>query len=269
MHPRVFLDSFWRNDLKNEVFVAMSFAPKYDERWEKTFVPAIEGHPVEGLDLKAIRVDARKSGDSIISEINDGIAHAQLVLADVSVTDRWKEGEQERCCRNGNVMYEVGLALSCRQPVEVILVRDDSEPLLFDISQIPVLELNPHNQQQSVEVARHALQDRLKERSLLKDLRVQQILESLSQFEINLIRQNAHLEYLGWKGPSYPPAVGIALPMILQKRILRLVKLGDGEHPDAYTWTTLGKEVSQLLADARPVVSKRSPRTGGNQAGGQ
>jgi hypothetical protein len=33
MHPRVFLDSFWQSDLKNEIFVAMSFDHKYDERW--------------------------------------------------------------------------------------------------------------------------------------------------------------------------------------------------------------------------------------------
>jgi hypothetical protein len=67
MHPRVFLDSFWRNDLKNEVFVAMSFDHKYDERWEKIFIPAIERYPIDGLTLKAIRVDIRKSGDSIVT----------------------------------------------------------------------------------------------------------------------------------------------------------------------------------------------------------
>jgi hypothetical protein len=252
MHPRVFLDSFWRHDLKNEVFVAMSFDHKYDERWEKIFRPAIERYPIDDLTSKAIRVDIRKSGDSIVTEINDGIAHSQLILADVSVTNRWQDDGKKFWCRNGNVMYEVGLALSCRQPVEVILVRDDTESLLFDISQIPVLQFQPQNHLESEELIRRALLDRLRERNLLKDLRVTQILESLSQFEINIIRQNAHLEFLAWKGPSYPAAVGIALPTILQKRILRLVKLENGENPNIYTWTTLGRVIANFLQTQIP-----------------
>jgi len=247
MHPRVFLDGFWRNELVNEVFVAMSFDPRHDTRWEHIFKPAIEDQPVGNLSLKAVRVDIRKSGDSILTEINNGIAHSQLVVADISVTDRWELDGQERWCRNGNVMYEVGLALACRQPVEVLLVREDSERLLFDVSHIPVLQFNQERPAESVELIRRALEDRLRERNLLKDLRVTQILESLSQFEINLIRQNAHLEALGWKGPSYSPAVAIALPLILQKRILRLVKPRTAEHPDVYTWTTLGRVVANFL----------------------
>lgn len=235
MHPRVFLDSFWRNDIVDEIFVAMSFEPRYDSRWQNIFRPAIEEQPVEGLELKAVRVDVRKSGDSILTEINNGIAHAQLVLADISVTDQWQEGTQDRWSRNGNVMYEVGLALACRQPVEVILVRGDEKPLLFDVSNIPVLWFDPAEFTKSKESIRNALTDRIRERNLQKDLRITQILESLSQFEINLIRQNAHIEFLGWEGPSYPAAVAMALPSILNKRILRLVKVGTEKHPDAYT----------------------------------
>jgi hypothetical protein len=74
MHPRVFLDTFWRNDIRDEVFVAMSFDPCFDERWNHIFRPAVESQPIGGKQLKAIRVDIRKSGDSILSEITDGIA---------------------------------------------------------------------------------------------------------------------------------------------------------------------------------------------------
>ncbi len=247
MHPRVFLDGFWRNDIENEVFVVMSFDAIYDPRWDHIFKPAIEKRPLANLSLRAVRVDNRRSGDSILTEINHGIAHSQIVLADISVTDRWQHDGKSRWCRNGNVMYEVGLALACRQSVEVVLVRDDSEPLLFDVSHIPVLSFNPQNPIESAESIRRALEDRLRERNLLKDLRVTQILESLGPFEINLIRQHAHLANLGWKGPSYPPAVAISLPSILEKCILRLVKLQTGEHPDVYTWTTLGRIVADRL----------------------
>lgn len=139
MHPRVFLDTFWRNDIRNEVFVAMSFDPRFDRRWESIFRPAIESITVGGQQLRAVRVDIRKSGDSILSEINDGIAHSQAVLADISVVDRISQHGATTAFRNGNVMFEVGVALACRQPVEVLLVRDDAEKLLFDVSHIPVV----------------------------------------------------------------------------------------------------------------------------------
>lgn len=247
MHPRVFLDSFWRNDLKDEVFVAMSFHPDYDERWQEIFVPAIESEPLNGRTLKAVRVDIRKSGDSILTEITSGIAHAQLVLADISVTDRWKKNWKRRWGRNGNVMYEVGLAIACRQPVEVVLVRDDEESLLFDLSHIPVIRFDPRAKERSIQILKQTLADRLKERDLTKSLRFTATIESLGQFEINLVRQNAHLDVLGWEGPSYPPAVGISLPRVLEKGILRLAKKAEGGKPDLYVWTTFGRAVADFL----------------------
>jgi hypothetical protein len=250
MHPRMFLDSFWRNDLRDEVFVAMSFDEKFDHRWAQIFTPAIESDPLLGRSLKAVRVDIRRSGDSILTEITSGIAHAQLVLADISVTDEWEDGDKSRWYRNGNVMYEVGLALACRQPVEVILVRDDSRSLLFDLSHIPVVPFNPDDIDGSVATIRSALKDRLSERDLAKDIRFTATLESLAQFEINLIRQNAHLPVLRWEGPSYPPAVGIALPRVLDKGILRLVKPASGGRPDIYTWTTFGRAIADRLVAA-------------------
>ena len=138
MHPKVFLNDLWRNDLEDEVFVIMSFGKAQEPRWEEVFRPAIENEPLEGRTLQAVRVDYRKGGDSILTEIINGIAHAQLVLADISVTHSWERDGETQYERNGNVMYEVGLALASRQPVEVVLARDDGHPLLFDITSIPV-----------------------------------------------------------------------------------------------------------------------------------
>lgn len=250
MHPRVFLDSFWRNDLKDEVFVAMSFDPRYDDRWNRIFIPAIEGSTAFDKNLRAVRVDTRNSGDSILTEITGGIAHAQLILADISVTDECEKDGTSRSYRNGNVMYEVGLAMACRQPVEVLLVRDDDGPLLFDLSHIPVLRFDPRKPESSMRLIRTALEDRLRDRDMTKDLRFAATIESLAQFEINLVRQNAHLSVLGWEGPSYPPAVAIALPRILEKKILRLVKPAQGGRPDTYTWTTFGRAIADHLKPA-------------------
>jgi hypothetical protein len=247
VHPRVFLDRFWRNDIRNEVFVAMSFDPRFERRWEGVFRPAIESISIAGRQLKAIRVDIRKSGDSILSEINDGIAHSQLVLADISVIDSLVTGGSQTSFRNGNVMFEVGIALACRQPVEVVLVRDDAEKLLFDISHIPVIRFDPANEAAATKLIQAALMDRFRERDLLKDLRLARTLESLTQFEINLIRTNSHLNALGWQGESLPAAVAMALPELLKKQVLRLAQLRTDRSPDIYVWTTFGRVIADRL----------------------
>jgi hypothetical protein len=259
MHPRTFLDAYWRNDLRDEVFVAMSFDSRYDQRWQEIFAPAIEAEPFGGRSLRAVRVDIRQSGDSILSEIVDGIAHAQLILADVSVTDRWKEGTEGRFARNGNVLYEVGLAAAVRQPVELALVRDDSDRLLFDIGHIPVLRFDPTEVSTSVARIRELLQDRWRERDLTRDLRVTATLEALSQFEVNVIATNAHLTVFSWTGSSLPPAVALALPTLLERRILRLVKPGTGAAANAYTWTTFGRAIADLVGGTRPPGADVAP----------
>ena len=247
MHPRVFLDSFWRNDIENEIFVAMSFDAKYDSRWQNIFIPAIEAEVICGLNLKAVRVDISKSGDSIISEINNGIAHSQLVLADISKTNETKSEEGGKIHRNENVMFEVGLAMAVRQPVEVILVRDDDEKLLFDLSHIPVAKFDPEDEAQSISLMRKIISDRLKERNLVKDLRFKRTVESLGQFELNLVRSSAHLNVLGWEGPSYPAAIATALPRVVESGILRLAYFANEKRPDLYEWTIFGREIANYV----------------------
>jgi hypothetical protein len=84
MHPNVFLKTFWRMDLKPQIFVAMSFASRYDDRFKSIIAPAIRAIRINDVPLEAYRVDTSKSGDSILTDIMEGIAHSQMVLADVS-----------------------------------------------------------------------------------------------------------------------------------------------------------------------------------------
>ena len=117
----------------------MSFDPRFSERFENVIRPAIEDQPIAGGKLTAYRVDNSKSGDSILTEIVSGIAHARLVLADVSIIDEGRFTQQP--VRNGNVMYEVGLR-GVQDPSEVLLIRDDSKKFLFDVSTIPHIQID-------------------------------------------------------------------------------------------------------------------------------
>ena len=52
MHPNAFLKAFWRLEVRNEVFVAMSFDKRYDERFANVITPAIESLDVGGVKLR-------------------------------------------------------------------------------------------------------------------------------------------------------------------------------------------------------------------------
>jgi len=140
MHPQTYLKTFWRLELRPQIFVAMSFASQYESRFTNVIAPAIQSLTVDERRLEPYRVDVSKSGDSILTDISDGIAHSRLVLADISSIG--KDSITGQPYRNANVMYEVGIALACRNPSDVLLVRDDHDKFLFDVSTIPHVTLD-------------------------------------------------------------------------------------------------------------------------------
>ena len=113
MHPNTYLKTFWQGEIRPQIFVAMSFEPRYDRRFANVIAPAINGIQMNGVSLRPYRVDTSKSGDSILTDIMDGIAHSEMVLADVSTVGH--EAVTGHPFRNANVLYEVGIALACRQ----------------------------------------------------------------------------------------------------------------------------------------------------------
>ncbi|MBM3500422.1 MAG: hypothetical protein FJX74_17330 [Armatimonadetes bacterium] len=167
MHPNVFLRSFWQLELRPEVFVAMTFSDEYRARFDEVIAPAIRSVQVGGVSLEPRRVDESRSGDSILTEIADGITHSQLVLADVSTLGR--DSKSGRPYRNGNVMYEVGIALACRQPAEVLLIRDGQDRFLLDVSTIPHMTLDFTDAGAARVRLASELVSRLRERDLVHD----------------------------------------------------------------------------------------------------
>jgi hypothetical protein len=192
MHPNTYLKSYWRKKYKNQVFVAMSFAERFNKRFENVIKPAIEDAPINGVNLKAYRVDISRSGDSILSEIADGIAHSYLVLADVSTIDVGKYADKPM--RNSNVLYEVGMALACRSPEEVLLVRDDKDSMLFDTSTIPHLHVDFTLEDEARKQLFTALSDRARERNILKDARVQIALTRLTPTDLIVLQRLSNLQ---------------------------------------------------------------------------
>jgi hypothetical protein len=128
MYPGHWLSLYPAFPRGNRVFVAMDFGSEHESRWKRVIEPALTDATAGGARLQPYRVDARRAGDSIFTEIVEGIAQSRLVVADITTLVRINE----RPVRNGNVMYELGIAQAIRLPEEVLIFRSDSDPLPFD-----------------------------------------------------------------------------------------------------------------------------------------
>ena len=246
MHPNLYLQTFWRMDLKPQVFVAMSFDSRYQARFDNVIAPAIRGLTVNGTVLQPHRVDLSKSGDSILSEINDGIAHSRLVLADVSSIG--KDSVTGHSYRNANVMYEVGLAIACRLPHEVLLVRDDNDRFLFDVSTIPHKRIDFTNVDTARAELREELQNRIKEANYMNDARVNKAISGLTGGEISTLKYIASLPPTtssGWPNEGNVRGM-VSIPRLLDKHLI----ICRGEFEEgfaAYRATELGYVVAKIV----------------------
>ena len=139
MHPHTYYSTLFDFKKSDEVFVIMSFAPEFNRRWERVIQPAITNE----LNLAANRVDYNDSGESIVHDIMDGIAHLRLVLADITSSPMTDRRGQVWPQRNGNVMWELGIAHVMRLADEVIVVRSDNDPSIFDLTQFRAFPYDP------------------------------------------------------------------------------------------------------------------------------
>jgi hypothetical protein len=177
MFPATYFRHFPAFPSSDKAFVVMSFSAGSTPRWERVMRPAIEA-----AGLQPVRADTRTVSDSILTDILSGIATARLVLADISIAG---------ASRNGNVMYEVGLAHAMRLPEEVLLFRSDKEKLLFDVAAIRVREYDPdHNQDDAREQVRVSIVDALREVDLTRHLAVRRATSALDYSALAVLTES-------------------------------------------------------------------------------
>lgn len=187
MHPNTFLRNFWQPQIRPQIFVAMSFDPRYEPRYRDVIVPAITAITWRGINLQPLRVDVSKTGDSILTEIMDGITHSLMVLADVSTVG--KDAATSKPYRNSNVLYEVGVALACRHTTDVLLIRDDEDKFLFDVSTIPHKKMNFTDTGAAAKDLSEELVERLKAQRFQHDARVQIALRTLVDNDADILKE--------------------------------------------------------------------------------
>ena len=176
VYPSTFFGLFPAFPKDEHGFVAMSFHPRFDARWEDVIAPAIRSVRVNDVPLEPHRVDLRSASDSILTEILDGIAGCRIFVADITAI-----GEVDgKGVRNSNVMYEVGLAHAVRQPEEVVLFRSDDLELGFDIANVRVHHYDPDGSPLSArKFVTEIIVQSLKEVDLKKNLAVKKAAQSL------------------------------------------------------------------------------------------
>ncbi len=229
----------------------MSFAGAYEERFENVIRPAIESIRHRGLLFKANRVDLLRTGDSILTDISDGIAHAEMVLADVSTVGY--DAKTGQAYRNGNVMYELGLALACRQPSEVLIIRDDHDKFLFDVSTIPHKQMNFAEAAQAKTELADELSGRLREISHLNDARLHVAAATLSAPERTIIKAFGKYtpdETFWLQETNF--ATLAAIPRLLDKQLLVTAGI-TSNGTEMLRWTRLGYTLAQSLESLIPM----------------
>jgi len=189
MYPANFFGLFPAFPRENTVFVAMSFDPIFDNRWKTVICPAIQSISIKGIQLRPVRVDERLVGDSILTEILSGISSSLVMFADISSNGRL----DNRPIRNGNVMYEVGLAHAVRLPEEVILFRSDQEHLLFDTANVRINTYSPDAQpDQARQQIIDAINSAIEEINLRRHLAVKKAADSLDFASVNVLIDCQH-----------------------------------------------------------------------------
>ena len=193
----------------------------FNKRWESVIAPAIKRVERNNVSLEPFRVDIRRVSDSILTEILTGISRSLVIFADVTSIGKI----ENKSMRNGNVMYEIGLAHAIRLPEEVILFRSDNDDLLFDVANVRVNTYDPDDDpKNAIKMIGATIVEAIKEVDLKKHLSVNAAAESLDYSCWDVLLQAA------MNGEIHPPpmkTMGQALGNARRiSAISRLLELG-------------------------------------------
>jgi hypothetical protein len=220
MHPHTFYSSLFETEKRDEVFVIIPFTDEFLPRWEGVIEPCIR----EDLGLQAIRVDERQSGESVVHDILEGIAHSRLVLVDITSKPLWNRDPTRPTHRSGNVMWELGVAHVIRLPDEVIVVKSDDEPTIFDLTQFRAFTYDPRDPIEARRIIADLARDRLRTISRTATDHVRNVASRVGADAIGLffeaLSKPAGMEH------GVKHELGVVAPLPRTAAIVRLVEFG-------------------------------------------
>lgn len=237
MYPKHFMEQFWKGELNNKLFVAMSFHPSFDSRFSDIINPAA----IEAGFECVYRADEGRDSNAITTKIIDGIANSRMVLCDLS--------DDVQGHVNGNVLYETGIAQAIREPHSVVLIRDQvPEEADFDVRGFKINR--PPDGKLTKPWLVDVLNEALGEIDWARSKRIEVIAHSLDDFCLLLIEKHGRNPdgYNHFNLAESPIELRLAAQRLIDMGILWFATAREVrplEH--AYRWTSLAKDLMEYL----------------------
>ena len=240
MYPKHFFERYWEGEQKNQLFVGIAFDDSVNSRF------SIIDSAVKSLKFeKAFRVGIETEANSINDRIFDGIANSKMLLFDLSDDDRtgWI---------NHNVIYELGIANTIREPFDIVLIRKKSNNELRLPFDIQGLHINFFENSLTEDFIKKIVESVLKNQEWHKSKRVRVATESIDENGLDL------MYYTGCRPKGFNHFNSNNWSAERKMSLLRLIDLGIVKfacecYPNkkgfenAYHWTPFGYEVMKHL----------------------
>jgi hypothetical protein len=140
--------------------------------------------------------------------------------------------------RNGNVMYELGLAHALRPSTDIIVVRSDNEQINFDVAGINVHSYRRDNLNSATDTFSRLIDSAIGERKKRADLLLQMAEERLDGPSLKMMWEHRDFQPFSI-ATTAPPGDHLAVQRLLDAGILRCTIPKHGHFQ--YEWTDFGK----------------------------
>lgn len=174
-------------------------------------------------------------------------------------------------------MYEMGIAISCRQQNEIIILKDDKDDVPFDINNINYEAVDFNNAPDAITTVRDLISSRIAEIEYLYDIRTQQAISKMTIDEVRVLKNAIELlrerfskgKDNSWIAKLYAGQQFFELsweacdnatidtngnskysrgvPLLLDKGLIEVSQIKPDSHCIIYNWTVFGCEIAKYL----------------------
>jgi hypothetical protein len=154
------------------------------------------------------------------------------------------------------------IALACRQSYEVLLIRDDKDKLLFDVSTIPQMHLDFTKKDEAKLNLHEEIKKRLQERNFINDARIIVVSSSFTTGERRILEDiynNGSPITWGLKDEGVVAGI-VSVPRLLDKQLIQSVGKFEMGYT-AYRLTPFGNVVAQIMKDKLQIFKDELHKT--------
>lgn len=244
MSHKVFIENFWETEQENILYVFMPFDTSFDQKYKVIEVAA----GLAGFKGKAAeRVDKTVQADPIYMKIIHKIANSKMLLFDLS-----DDPKVDCSCGkhvNSNVIWELGVATSIREPWDIVIIREkSSSEIPFNIRQISrnEYEKSEFTKDWITDVLKNALENQ----KWYMSKRVSAVAQSLDTLSVQLIHDigrfpvgNSHFGF-----NQLNTEMKMSISKLIDLGMLKFdwnIKSEEAIPEYSYDWTQFGRAVME------------------------